>query len=266
MAVDPGKVCLYIPPELKDFKLRLFERIASHIRSFGGTSTKDANDLTKLPPEILPIIGCSPYLRQMIIDWKTRSRNYIYWDRGYARRVFATWLPRGAEGGYYRWHLNSFQMQKIRSVPDDRWRELQTAVVPWVKNLEGHIVLAKPSKTYAEFHGINGWLDKTVYALSLTTKRQIVVRDKETKRDLKDDLRGALCLVTHGSNTAVEAAILGCPVFVDPCSAAALVGQTDLSRVDHPTYPDRTAWVNSLAYCQFNEKELCDGTLWKMIE
>jgi hypothetical protein len=57
----------------------------------------------------------------------------------------------------------------------------------------------------------------------------------------------------------------GCPVFVDQLSAAALVGQTDFSKIETPVYPERQAWLNSLAYCQFNEKELIDGTLWRMI-
>jgi hypothetical protein len=58
---------------------------------------------------------------------------------------------------------------------------------------------------------------------------------------------------------------MGCPVFVDPGSAAALVGKTDLNEIERPIYPERQAWLNSLAYSQFNEKELVDGTLWKLI-
>jgi hypothetical protein len=65
-------------------------------------------------------------------------------------------------------------------------------------------------------------------------------------------------LVPHGSIAAVESVILGCPVFVHPDSAAALVGRTDLSLVEKPAYPDLDRW-------QFDEKELVDGTLWKLI-
>jgi len=84
-------------------------------------------------------------------------------------------------------------------------------------------------------------------------------------RKLHDDLRGAHALVTHGSNAAVEAVFMGCPVFVDPCSAAALVGKTNLDEIEEPIYPDRTAWLHSLSYSQFSEKELVDGTLWRLI-
>jgi hypothetical protein len=94
------------------------------------------------------------------------------------------------------------------------------------------------------------------------------MRDKEMQRfgrKLHEDLKGAHCLVTHGSNAAVEAAIMGCPVFVHPDSAASLIGQTDLGLIETPIYPDREPWVRSLAYSQFNERELVDGTLWRLI-
>ena len=92
-----------------------------------------------------------------------------------------------------------------------------------------------------------------------------MIRDKESKRPLQADLEGAHALVSHGSIAAVEAVILGCPVFVHPDSAAALVGRTDLKMIERPAMPDRTKWLHSLAYSQFNERELIDGTLWSLM-
>lgn len=260
--IDPKNACLYIPPELKDFKLKLFERIGSKL---GHVVRGDPAPLSKLPADITPVVGCTPALRPIIDHWLATGRRFIYWDRGYGRRVFATWLPRGEAGGYYRWHCNSYQLKQIRTgLPSDRWDALRIDVRPWQKNGR-HIVIARPSTTYGKFHALHNWLDKTVYDLSLLTSRQLVVRDKETKRPLQDDLNGAHCLVTHGSIAAVEAVICGCPVLVHPSSAAALVGHTDIAKVEKPIYPDRTDWLRSLAYSQFNEKELVDGTLWRLL-
>lgn len=263
--IDPSKTCLFVPPELKKFKLDLFERIGRKIEALGGKMIR-ANyaALDALPDEIIPIVGCSPELRPLIERWRARGRSRIQWDRGYARRVFATWLPRGENGGYYRWHVNAFQMQRIRDVPGDRWEMLKTPLQQWRKGGR-HIVVALPTPTYVRSHGIENWLDETRAALALATDRPLVLRDKESKRPLQDDLAGAHCLVAHGSIAAVEAAICGCPVFVHPDSAAALVGLTDLAKIESPIYPDRDAWARSLAYCQFNEKELVDGTLWKLM-
>jgi hypothetical protein len=71
-------------------------------------------------------------------------------------------------------------------------------------------------------------------------------------------------LVPHGSIAAVENFILDCPVFVHPDSAA-VVGRTDLSPVEKPAYPNRDRWLWSLTHSQFDEKELVDGTLWKLM-
>lgn len=264
--IEPAKVCLFIPGELKKFKLDLFNRIGVKIEAAGGRMVRgDYAELDALPDSILPIVGASPQLKPLVTRWKARRRNFITWDRGYFRRVFATWLPRGENGGYYRWTLNAYQMRSIRNVPDDRWRAMRTDVLPWSRNGR-HIVVALPSQTYSKSHdGADTWTDETLRNLALVTDRQIVVRDKESKRDLRADLDGAHCLVTHGSIAAVESVVLGCPVFVHPDSAASLVGQTDLSKIEKPIYPDREPWLRSLAYSQFNEAELVDGTLWKLI-
>lgn len=259
--VDPSKVALFIPPGLRKFKLDLFERIGVKI---GRVVRHDFDELASLPSDIIPIVGCTPELRPIVDSWNTNRRPWIYWDRGYCRRVFATWLPKGDDGGYYRWHIQSFQMQSIRNVPSDRWDALHTHVEPWAR-AGNHIVIAAPSPTYEKFHKIEGWTDRTVRSLSLITDRQLVIRNKETKRPLQLDLKGAHCLVTHGSNTAVEAVICGCPVVVDRTSAARLVGSVGLQGVKNPVYPDRKNWLYSLAYSQFSEKEIVDGQLWKLI-
>lgn len=267
MAVDPAKVALFIPDNLKKFKLKLFNRIGEHILRKGGKVVEhDPTKLLELSDDVIPIVGCHPETRGMADQWKDRGRTFIYWDRGYARRIFATWLPRATDGsGYYRWTIDAFQMQAIRNVPDDRWKALNTPVAPWSKGGR-HIVIAAPTATYTAFHRTERWTDEVVNSLAKLTDRPLMIRAKESKRPLPEDLKGAHALISHQSNAAVEAVIMGCPVFVDSGSAAALVGKTDLKEIEAPVYPDRQPWLNSLAYSQFSENELVDGTLWRLIE
>lgn len=263
--IDPRKVALFFPDNLKKFKWKLFKQIGEHIEKLGGQVVMhDPALLADLPADVIPIIGCHPMCRPQIDSWIETGRTFIYWDRGYTRRIFATWLPRGDNGGYYRWHINSFQMRQVRDVPKDRWKDQRTDTMPWA--IDGkHIVVAAPSLTYSDFHGTYEWTNKAVETLRKFTDRKIVIRDKLCDIPLADHLRGAHALVSHQSNAAVESVILGCPVFVDPGSAAALVGHTDLSLIESPIYPDRKPWLRSLAYCQFNEAELVNGTLWRLL-
>jgi len=256
----PNQVKIFIPPGLAGFKRRLFDRVADTV---GGPILEQA-ELEALPDNLIPAVGCTAAIRPLIDAWAARGRKWIYWDRGYARRVFATWLPRGKDGGYYRWHIGTFQMQTIRHVPDDRWRALNTEVSAWRKNGR-KIVVAAPSPSYLRFHNIDGWVERTVAELRRHTDRPIEVREKTDTLPLSCQLHTAHALVTHGSNAAVEAVIMGCPVFVDRSSAAALVGLTDLSRIEHPVYPEREPWLHSLAYSNFCESELFDGTVWRLI-
>lgn len=264
--IDPSQLVLFIPDGLKNFKQILFNRIGHKIeRCGGGVIRGNLDALANVPSSgKIPIVGCTPALRTLIDNWQAKGKDWIYWDRGYARRVFATWLPRGDNGGYYRWHRNTFQLREIRSLPDDRWKALNIKVEPWRKPGD-HIVIAAPSETYCRFHRIEKWLTETVETLGRITKRRLVVRHKESSRSLQQDIEGAHALVTHGSIAAVESVILGCPVFVHQSSAAGLVGQTDLRKIETPVRPERTAWLNSLAYSQFNEVELIDGTLFRLL-
>lgn len=273
--IDPKKVCLYIPNGLSSFKQKLFDRIAEKV---GITSRGNVETVAKLPDDILPLVGCSPELTDTIASWRKRGRRWAYWDRGYFLRVFATHTPRGENGGMYRFHLDGFQLQKLKDVPADRWRSdlekirkaggvwasMSTDGLPW-KRGGRHIVIAAPTRTYCRFHRCESWIADTIDALARVTDRQLVIRDKESKRPLQSDLDGAHCLVTHASIAAVESIILGCPVFVHPDSAAALVGETDLKKIEYPVYPDREPWLSSLAYSQFSESELLDGTLWRLL-
>lgn len=267
--IDPAKVCLFLPNELTKFKRQFFWRIGDKIEAAGGRVCKgDYRELDALPDDILPIVGASQFLRPLVQSWRKRGRTFIGWDRGYLRRVYATWLPRAdtMETSYYRWTVNGYQMRALRDVPRDRWDALKLRTSPWMKNGR-HIVVALPSATYMISHeGMEHWTSRTIATLKRFTDRPIVLRDKESKRPLQADLYNAHCLVTHGSIAAVEAVVCGCPVIVHEDSAAALVGLTDLSQVESPIYPDREQWLHSLAYCQFNELELVDGTLWRLLE
>lgn len=275
--IDPHDCVFFVPPGLKKFKLDLFERIARHIQDLGGKVIRhDYNELTSQAWTRIPIIGCSPPFRNAIKQWRETNTPWIYWDRGYLRRWWSKGLPPADQsiekGGYYRWHLGEFQMSKIRDVPDDRWKALRLdgSVKPWRQAAgDGPILIADTLADYWNVRGLpERWSTFIAERLQQHTTRPIRIRDKESKIGLDRELIGtnAHALVTHGSIAAVEAAVLGFPVFTDSSCAAALVGSTDFGELERPVFPDRTRWLHNLAYCQYTERELCDGTLWRLLQ
>lgn len=269
--IDSAKVCVYTPNGLREFKQKLFDRITAGVLRAGGRAIRaDVSALAQLPADIMPLVGCMPECTPLIEEWRQTGRRFAYWDRGYCRRVFAASLPPAADlaSSYYRVHINRFQLGEIGLAKPDRWKALgyDKEVRPWSKGGR-HIVIAAPSRTYARFHKIESWIADTIDALARVTDRQLVIRDKEhvRNRPLWRDLDGAHALVTHGSIAAVESVVMGCPVFVSPDSAAAVVGRTDLSLIEKPVYPDRDPWFWSLADNQWNEAELANGIMWSQL-
>lgn len=79
---------------------------------------------------------------------------------------------------------------------------------------------------------------------------------------LADALANAAQVVTYNSNTGVDAAVAGVPVYVDnEGSMAWPVGGQLVGDLEHA--PDRTAWAHRLAWRQWTLAEIADGTALK---
>ena len=77
---------------------------------------------------------------------------------------------------------------------------------------------------------------------------------------LENDLRNAHCMVTAYSNAATEALLAGIPVFTTHPCVSSTMGTSDLSRLEHPRYPDdRERWAAILAANQWTLAEMKSG-------
>lgn len=255
MGIRQLDISFFIPEDLSIHKQVAFNKLGQHF----GCIARTVKELEDLPLSIIPMVGCTIKIGPIIREWVRTNRQFIYWDRGYFLRQGFTSLPRPKDDGYFRVHLNTFQMQKIEGVKDDRFKRCGIRISKW--RCGGRkIVVAEPSPTYARFHALNNWTEQTIYTLRQHTDRPIRVRSKlNTTSSLQSDLNDAHALVTHGSIAAVESVIHGVPVFVDQSSAAVLVGKTNLAEIEYPIRPDRTEWLNALAYTQFTRKEITSG-------
>ena len=107
------------------------------------------------------------------------------------------------------------------------------------------------------------------------TDRLVITRLKQTRasRVSENTMEMALaqdihCLVTFSSIAAGEALLLGKPaITLGPNAAAALCSQT-LSEIENPKIPtldEVENWAAHIAYCQFTEEEMRDGTAWEIL-
>jgi hypothetical protein len=236
-------------------------------RCAGGViDTPDA--LAKLPDDDIPLVCCAAELGQLVREWKARGRQFMYWDRGYVRRLGGLFPPLDQTDGYYRLHLNVFQMNRIQEESSARWDALNVSLSPW-RDVGCDIIVATTNSQYWSFHSVPGgeraWLEQTMEALRRSTRHRIVIRRKTDQTPLSRALANAHCLVSHGSNSAVEAVILGCPVIVDPISAATSVGLTDPSQAKNVIRPDRARWCYALAHSQFTRREMTDGSAFRAV-
>ena len=128
------------------------------------------------------------------------------------------------------------------------------------------------------------WLDNTLKTLKQNTDRVIDVREKPYNPTVAKDHVGAtvkidrptnhqgkinwddyFAMVTYNSNTLVESLENGVPVLCDPMCAASPIAETDFSKIETPKYGDRIALLSSLAYNNWNLKEMTNGTAWRML-
>jgi hypothetical protein len=184
---------------------------------------------------------------------------FFYIDHAYFNR---------GHGKSYRITRNRYEAGPVRKCPSDRLTKLGIEIEPWTRSGR-EIIVCPPTEYFVEAHQCADWLETTLEALRQGTDRPIIVREKpqpgETAVPLKTALRSAHALVTHSSNVAIEAACLGTPVFVNEASAAAPIGETDVSKIETPVYPDREPWLRHLAYNQFSLDEIRRGDAWRLL-
>lgn len=184
---------------------------------------------------------------------------FVYCDHSFFSQTRAT-VGRGDYSGYFRLIKNGRYSHNTQDHTDDRWLDLDIDIAPWKKDGE-HIVVVPLSSYVAKLNGIDpqAWLGQTIHAISQCTDRDIVIKPKDSDAPLSHVLKRAHALVTLDSNAAVDAAVMGVPVFTSTINAAAPIANFNIADIETPNYPDRQQWLNNLAYQQFTLSEILNG-------
>lgn len=207
------------------------------------------------------------------------GRRFRYMDTGYfGNRPH----PRYNRRGWKVWHRlidNDLQQRSLVQCPGDRWQYLDIDRQPWRSGRS--IVIVAPDEKPCAAYGIklNDWIQDIETQLVKHTDRPIVLRHR--RRDIikqnrsNDDsfaraIADAHAVITFNSNAAVECVISGVPVFIThDVSAAGPVANRDLANIENPWLADQDlvmAWLHGLAYSQFHNHELEDGSAMRILD
>lgn len=239
-----------------------------------GQCTVDFNDITK------PYVVRGVVKRKAIHECINAGRSFYYTDTGY----FGNFKSQGNPSGKKKWIRivkNELQKSVIETWPADRWNALVKADnrLEWKgwKTRGNKILLVTPNPKSCHYFGFEfeDWKNKTIDEIKKHTDMPIVIRQKGSRSSRHDhSIYDALdqevfATVTFNSIAAVESIAYGIPAFVAvPCAASPLA-LTDLSKISTPYYPDESLVINhcrNLAYGQFLNEEIENGTAWKILQ
>lgn len=208
------------------------------------------------------------------------GRPFRYMDTGYFGNRPGPRNPSGWKW-YHRIVENDLQHGPVLARPADRWEKLGLKISPWRKDGR-NIIIAVPDEKPCVFYDttVDKWLQDTVSIIKQNTDRPVVIRHRTADPDARTRDAGSsfasvlasdtYAVVTFNSLAAVESVMAGIPVFVTaPSHAAHPVANQDLSKIDSPWYPESDlvhAWACHLAYGQFHNKELEDGTALRILD
>jgi len=199
---------------------------------------------------------------------RAAGRDFYYIDTGY--------FGNGKRKTFHRITRNDVQW--FGDIVERPWDRLEkTNVRPRKMRRGTNVLIAPPSQKLLNNYDIvlEDWLANVQEEIKKYSDRPVVVRTKQGRsaRVNDDTMEMALdrdvhCLVTFSSIAAGEALLHGKPaITLGPNAAAPLCSQS-LDEIENPRVPsidEVEAWARHMAYCQFTEVEMRDGTAWRIL-
>ena len=221
-----------------------------------------------------------PYIKGCI----ERNEEWWYVDNGYLTQQITRYPEpkiHDYDKTYFRIVKGGLHTQKGKTGSVERLSKLEQQGIDvkfkcWTDNTD-HILLCPSSPTVTQF--VNDisqeeWVESVKSELRQHTDRPIKFRNKPRpgnqwwNTDIKDDLKGAHCLITNMSLAAVDAVINQVPVLTHSKNVAFDVSINNLPNINKPFKPSREIidpWLNMLSHNQFTIPEIEDGTAFRIL-
>jgi len=208
----------------------------------------------------------------VISQQRSKNKDVVVLETGYINRG-------DGENHHYAAGINGLNGRaefRNHFMPPDRLGDLWVDVKPWRR--EGkHILLCGqvPWDASVDHTDHLEWLQMAAGRLRTHSTRPIrfrphplaqippIVGCEPSVASFKEDLEDCWAVVTFNSNSAVEAAIDGIPVFAfDRGSMALPIANWKWDAIENPGMPNRKQWLQDLSYCQWTPKEMAEGKAW----
>jgi hypothetical protein len=246
----------------------------SLVKGSNNFCTVDINETTK------PMVVRGVTDKSEMIECQKNNRDFYYIDTGYV----GNFPSPGNTSGKKRWHRvvkNALQHSVPQNVPKDRWNFLlqQDPRLHWSgwKSHDKKILLVLPNPKACICYDIDcdRWVAETTEKIKTYSNLPIEIRVKGSRRERNHGYSiydafdtGVYATVSFNSIASLESVLYGIPAFISvPCAASPLAS-TDLSMLKDPYKPSLetiTKQCRTLAYGQFRQDEILDGTAWKII-
>lgn len=227
-----------------------------------------------------PLVVRGVTSKSEIVDCQKLNREFYYIDTGY----FGNFPSKGNLSGKKRWHRivkNDLQHHISYDVPADRWEQLteQDNRLRWKgwKNYNQKILLVLPNPKACRYYDIDcdTWVNETTEKIKTYSNLPIEVRVKGSRSERTHGYSiysafdsGVYATVSFNSIASLESVLYGIPAFASvPCAASPLVSN-DLSTLKNPFRPELSTILKqcqTLAYGQYTQEEILNGTAWKII-
>lgn len=224
--------------------------------------------IDQVPKDHILISVHFPPWRSPYKDWIAQGRKHIEIDYGYwGNNIPRRDTRRVTFGGGHN--------LKMKSTPYSRIATLDPSVEEWKHNRGDHLLIIEPHPAIVyerTGQSIDEWHKKIKQAVAGFWQGPVKIRRKSGGKNpgrwpsYLEDLKISHAVLGERTMACVEAVILGWPAYTIDFSAVSLLMGTDITKIQNPEFPDRTAWLNHIAWSQFSQQEFTSGKVAELVE
>lgn len=223
----------------------------------------------QVPVDSILISVHYPPWRSPYKEWIEQGRKHIEIDYGY-------WGINNPRRNTRRVTYGGSHNLKIKTAPYSRLDTLHPKIEDWKTNRSDYLLLIEPQQEIIyERTGtyLGQWKEGMLEKLKLYWDGPVKWRRKAGGKNpgrwpsFLEDLHGCHAVLGERTMACVEAVMLGYPAYTVDYSAVSLLMGNDLSVIRNPLLPDRTQWLEHIAWSQFSPEEFsCSTEVAELVE